>query len=434
LVLFFALNLAIAVLDRISVPPGVGLSLYRVISTVFILLIIFLLVNKTSINVNHFGSLPLLLFGFLFIIFSTSIFAVFKRNSLIYGLRYLEYTFIALLLSAILINFWKHEHEKILALALAFSAFFSSLTILTDFLNLTSFYKLFTPTRPYVRHIGILGEANYGAEKLCLILPFIFFLLDRYTKKEDWGKVLFVFIVITLVLFSIFLSGSRLAGILVLVQVIGLLFREKSYLMDFRLQVLTLLLLSIIFLILIISPFNQLSSAGKYIMKRYGIMVNFLQSGAEQFRNVTESSIQERIEVTKIGLKMFADRPFSGVGLGNFPNKIGNYNTQYSGVYSHNTYLSLLSETGIFGFFCFLFLLYYVGKKLFYSFWQSVTPQFSHNLNLIEKKKDGVFTFYLLLSFCSLLVLLFFLHDLSNKYLWTFFFPYAILIDKDLAI
>jgi len=74
-----------------------------------------------------------------------------------------------------------------------------------------------------------------------------------------------------------------------------------------------------------------------------------------------ESSFSRRSELAKISLKMFLDKPLSGVGLNNFTAVMENYGYISSTVRFlqpvHNIYLLILSETGLLGMFGFLYLL-----------------------------------------------------------------------------
>jgi putative inorganic carbon (HCO3(-)) transporter len=61
-----------------------------------------------------------------------------------------------------------------------------------------------------------------------------------------------------------------------------------------------------------------------------------------------DRSAQSRIELTKLGLRMFADHPL-GIGVGNFFQTVGGYDPAYEGRDAHNTYIRCLTELGIQG-------------------------------------------------------------------------------------
>jgi O-antigen ligase len=83
-----------------------------------------------------------------------------------------------------------------------------------------------------------------------------------------------------------------------------------------------------------------------------------------------------RIDIWKMSLTIFKDHPLTGVGLDNFSEVSGRYNfkqtrgpANYSKVphLSHNDYLNLMTETGIFGLIVILMLFYFLAKKIFSS-------------------------------------------------------------------
>ena len=73
-----------------------------------------------------------------------------------------------------------------------------------------------------------------------------------------------------------------------------------------------------------------------------------------------------RVPLVKLAMNMIREHPFNGVGANTFTNVIGEYVTfdiQDAYLYEvHNQYLLVFSETGLFGFSCFLWLLYSVIK------------------------------------------------------------------------
>jgi O-antigen ligase len=83
----------------------------------------------------------------------------------------------------------------------------------------------------------------------------------------------------------------------------------------------------------------------------------------ENYRNLWFGSISKeliqnsgttatRIEVWKISIDLFKENPIAGVGVGNFSNLAKERWTlakKYKGVVVHNSYLSILSQTGLVG-------------------------------------------------------------------------------------
>jgi len=77
------------------------------------------------------------------------------------------------------------------------------------------------------------------------------------------------------------------------------------------------------------------------------------------------SSGHERIVAAKAALDMFFSHPFIGIGAYNYGQIYGRlYNPGYLTMSPHNTYLAVLSETGLFGTAVFLSFLYFLYKVI----------------------------------------------------------------------
>jgi O-antigen ligase len=76
----------------------------------------------------------------------------------------------------------------------------------------------------------------------------------------------------------------------------------------------------------------------------------FLERAGTAFRPEEErdTSAQGRIEIWKAALAMWRANPW-GVGVGNFHQSIGRYNTDYKNRDAHNTYVRCLAELGFLG-------------------------------------------------------------------------------------
>ena len=75
---------------------------------------------------------------------------------------------------------------------------------------------------------------------------------------------------------------------------------------------------------------------------------------------VIDTSVELRLGAQRVALEMFLDRPFVGVGAGNYPSLYPAYSQQLgvtavaSQFYAHNLYLQVLAETGAVGLLLFL--------------------------------------------------------------------------------
>jgi len=76
-----------------------------------------------------------------------------------------------------------------------------------------------------------------------------------------------------------------------------------------------------------------------------------------------EASSGDRLLAWTAAIRMFSDHPFLGVGWGHFTEYVRAYGHDKK-IIAHNTPLSLLAETGIFGFTCFSAILFISFKEL----------------------------------------------------------------------
>ena len=100
----------------------------------------------------------------------------------------------------------------------------------------------------------------------------------------------------------------------------------------------------------------------KYLIYYGGFLIVFSLLGPRFSYLAPESSFSRRSQLASMSLQMFTAHPLTGVGLNNFTVVMDQYGlipatTRFLQPV-HNIYLLLLSETGLLGFFGFLYLLY----------------------------------------------------------------------------
>ena len=222
-------------------------------------------------------------------------------------------------------------------------------------------------------------ELIYGSYLLRFLPILIGLLIFFHNDNKDKALIYFV---IFLSILAIFISGERSAFIL-----------------------------SIIFLIVIITTTNFFSKTKLYlfltiflmlsgiILTNQGVKDRWKATISKSFSNFSDNQIlidgkeyplildQKYTYMSLTAIKMFKDKPFLGHGVKSFrfnckkePYKIDifdHYNFRLNcGNHPHNTYLQLISETGFIGFsFIFLFFLYillslvknfYTSKKKYF--------------------------------------------------------------------
>lgn len=78
-----------------------------------------------------------------------------------------------------------------------------------------------------------------------------------------------------------------------------------------------------------------------------------------------DNSAAERTDLFFAGIRMFSEYPWLGVGFGNFQELSAEFMSFFPRqVYAHNTFITVLSEQGIVGFFFYLAFIYAIGSQL----------------------------------------------------------------------
>ncbi|MFA7744097.1 O-antigen ligase family protein [Salinicoccus roseus] len=192
------------------------------------------------------------------------------------------------------------------------------------------------------------------------------------------------FISLPLFLYLIFLTGSRTALILTIILALATIWYIVHFKVRYRITILVFLTVATVFVYTLI-PQAQL--------ERLGTISNEFAS----------RDLNGRIAIWKSGISALKENPIFGVGVGSFQEVNAMYSQSEIEMSSHNSYLTILVENGIFGsliFFAFLFSLAIyawktqIDKKLR---WLSLT----------------LIILWLILSFAS--------HAEAQKYTWVIF-------------
>lgn len=132
----------------------------------------------------------------------------------------------------------------------------------------------------------------------------------------------------------------------------------------------------------------------------------FLESGSEKWQALTSlqerSSLASRMMIWEVATTVISDNSVFGIGIGRFQEVYLSYQNQFP-LYlewavpqPHNLYMALWLQTGIIGFFSFLFLVFVWIKKMF-SLGQSV-----HCIDDMKKRSAlfvALLSFFLILGF-----------------------------------
>ena len=207
------------------------------------------------------------------------------------------------------------------------------------------------------RMTGTFRNPNEFGAMILMILPVILAGMEGEDTKLVWlGAIASV-----LSFIAIYLSYSR-ATYLATIFFIGIIivgnsiftYQKKSIILNKKMWI------SISIIVLM----------GLYIY--YVVPLEFFQYGAERYQSVIEyrglsleaSSINKRYNAIWLSLKFFRENPLLGIGIKNF----NAYSSHLFGAgnipATENTYLNLLSELGLLGFFIFIYIIFKVFRTL----------------------------------------------------------------------
>jgi len=399
--------------DLLSVYPNVSISIYAIFQSILLLLIIIFLLMNGDLKFKFYNPTFFLLLGFLFVVILFIPFSSNVNKSMFEVYRLSRFIILAFVISLFLKNVWREEYFIYIAIVMSICGYLSSLSIITDYFGITNFSLLYLRT-PAIRQFGILGECNFAAGKLGIFLPFTLFLYQYYNYRKTSTKALFFLIEAVIILMAIFLTGSRMGGIIAIFSLILFSLKERKRLLRLNTFFNILFVGTVIIFIVSIFGTNIATNSSKisFITNRYLDLDIFVKTKGEL---IVDRSISERIECIKAGLKMVNDFPFTGVGLGNYIYKVKDYSS-FVFKYSHNTFVSVLAETGFIGFILFLGIFIQISRQIYRRYYTRIY-------------KD--FYFFLGVSFINLIIMLFFLHDFGNKYFWAMFVPLSMYFDSE---
>ncbi len=258
-----------------------------------------------------------------------------------------------------------------------------------------------------LRYGGPIGESNIWAQTLLAVL---FLAIYRIIDEKDLKMKYLAGVASLLIAGAIFYTYSRGAFV---TAIIILFFIALERHVDFR-KMLVAVGIGAVFLAFL--PQNYIS--------RLTTLVDIVNPH-NQYSVSSDESILGRATVIQVGLTMFAEHPFLGVGVGNYRDQYWDYAPKLgleAGVLStssssttrepHNLYVELLAETGIFGFMFFGVFMYVLLKAL------------SNTRDLYwapERYKDrSAWIASIIMVLVSYLVSGLFLHGAFYRYFWMF--------------
>lgn len=202
---------------------------------------------------------------------------------------------------------------------------------------------------------SFFGEEQILGSYLSRLWPVFFGLSLFYFKNKNKLFYLFIFIFICSEVL-IFLSGDRTAFFNINLSAIFVILFSKKLL---RLRL--IILSSSILLITIISLINP--SAKERVFDQTLKQMNIIKDKEKMQEDGLYIFSKEHTKHYISAYKMYLDNKIFGVGVKNFRKmcKVDKYSAGYStcAPHPHNTYIQILSETGIIGFLFLIFVLLY---------------------------------------------------------------------------
>jgi O-antigen ligase len=394
----------VIIFDRVSIYPSISVRAFFQIILLIIMIMMILIYNKNikfKIKNKTFWLIVVLTFFILLSnLLSFDIEVSFKRS-----LQIIQYFLIGFIVFSFIKIFWTIKMFDKFANIITIIGSIGGLTLIIDFFIVIDYSSFYSETG--IRQVGILGEPNFAAGKLSIFIVFVLYLLIKvFKKKGKWIKKMLYGAALLIHLLAIVMTGSRM-GILML-SVVFLFIFFKEFKLFLRPKVIIYAFL--IFLVFIIILNLQFKSIKDLVLERIKSIFIFLSTGEE----ITGSSMQNRLEFIRIGWEIVKDYPLIGVGLGNYRHVMGKYSLVKKKKFAHNTFIEFASGIGVLGFIIFLMLIVRIGMNLLKS-WRIT-------------KNDSYF--YLIICYIITMMMLLFLSDYSNQFLWSFLIPMSLLIDE----
>lgn len=259
-----------------------------------------------------------------------------------------------------------------------------------------------------LRYAGAIGESNIWGQVLVSTMPIVLYLI--VSERTVIAKIVLAVSGLSIVLAMLFTEsrGAFIAFVLILIIIA----------IDMRIKSTTFLsLVSLMLLILFLLP-------PKYSDRIKSLNIFFQD---QQYGLTQDESINGRRAKMLIGLAMFSDNPFLGVGFANYTDNYWQYagklgidstvlsvgtSSQYEDQQPHSLYIEIMSETGIFGivsFMTFLGLVFYGLDKARKKIRSAKRAMDKNWLYLISA---------IMMSLLTFLIAGFFLHGIGFRFIW----------------
>jgi O-antigen ligase len=138
-------------------------------------------------------------------------------------------------------------------------------------------------------------------------------------------------------------------------------------------------------LILILISTGFLSTKSIFKERMIDTTINQIKFSDEHKFNIISSAHHP---IIMNGVNIFIDNPIFGIGTKLFREECKLYDAKGCNIHPHNSYVQLLAETGLIGFFFLLIYFIYISKKIFF---------FVRQKNLLSYNNLGYYTLLVLI-------------------------------------
>ena len=332
--------------------------------------------------------------------------------------------YVRFILYSIALAYFFDKYETI------FNLFFISIIFCVIFVSLDGFFQyifginFFGFTSMHNGRIsGVFRDELILGSFISRLVPLCFFYISL---KYSNSKVIIISAIISIILFDIliYLSGERSAFIYLFLTTIIIIFLTQKFRM--------LRLLTFLVSLIIIIAISLVNPDSKYRMIDHTLnQINFGEINNENIELQKKGLLifsEEHNDHYKTAFNMFKDKPLIGHGPKSFREvcKFKEYKTTWGcSTHPHNSYIQLLSETGIIGFLPVCFLLFYLIYKMLMQFISLYI--YKQNINLLSDERIYIYL-ALLISLWPIIPTGNFFGNWINA---IYFIPFAILIRKN---
>ncbi|MEE9326250.1 MAG: O-antigen ligase family protein [Cocleimonas sp.] len=186
----------------------------------------------------------------------------------------------------------------------------------------------------YYQRYGIPNfEVDGLSIMITLAIPMAAYLVTVYQNK--WLKLIYT-AAVPLIIYAVFLTGTRTAAIVAIIGVAYWLFTYRSASLRLKVSMLVLFMMSVVLVF---------SFAPKESVDR------ILTSG----KSISSGTLNSRTVIWGASLKQWRNAPIVGNGIGSLGYVLSTEHVRYDS--AHNTYIHILTENGLIGLSLYLFLI-----------------------------------------------------------------------------